>query len=287
MRSFFVYSVISTLFIFLSNALTAANAALQFDISIILDDPECYGEGGFVEIVEVVGGTPPYEFAIDNGAFQEETFFDNVLAGEHVLIGRDASGCMVELVVSLNEPDSLEVQIFTDLEPNLPVLDIGEELNVFPAVSTTADLDYAWFVNGEFYSNDQSLNLTVWDTLFLEVEIFDWYACSAYDSLTIYPRYLQPYFVPNIFSPNNDGINDLLTIYGRSHLVQKIQRIQIFTRKGDQVYEQRNFPINDNYGWDGYHKGKKVNPNVFVYILEVVLWDGTVDISRGTFVVAR
>ena len=72
-----------------------------------------------------------------------------------------------------------------------------------------------------------------------------------------------PYvFVPNAFSPNNDGENDVL--YVRGHPIKSIE-FRVFNRWGEMVFESRDISI----GWDGTYKGKLVNPDVFDYYLNV------------------
>ncbi|MBS1742265.1 MAG: PKD domain-containing protein [Bacteroidetes bacterium] len=76
-------------------------------------------------------------------------------------------------------------------------------------------------------------------------------------------------FIPNTFSPNGDGTNDVF--YPRGSGVFSIKSERIFTRWGEVVFEKKNFMANDvTAGWDGTFRGKKLNPDVFVYIVEVV-----------------
>jgi gliding motility-associated-like protein len=75
-------------------------------------------------------------------------------------------------------------------------------------------------------------------------------------------------FVPNTFSPNNDGNNDVLIVRGRG--LERVKTLRIFNRWGEIVYEQHNFPVNNpSYGWDGKFKGKPALPDVYVYQVEV------------------
>ena len=76
-------------------------------------------------------------------------------------------------------------------------------------------------------------------------------------------------FVPNTFSPNGDGANDIF--YPRGSGIFKILNLKVFNRWGEVVFEKSNFNSNEaSSGWDGTYKGKKLSPDVFVYILQVV-----------------
>jgi gliding motility-associated-like protein len=75
-------------------------------------------------------------------------------------------------------------------------------------------------------------------------------------------------FLPNTFSPNGDGSNDMFYIRGRG--LDRVKSLRIFNRWGEVVFEQQNFPVNNPlYGWNGKHKGNKPHPDVYVYQVEV------------------
>jgi len=75
-------------------------------------------------------------------------------------------------------------------------------------------------------------------------------------------------FVPNTFSPNNDGSNDVFYVRGKG--LDRVKSIRVFNRWGEVVFEQQNFPVNNPaYGWNGTYKGHKPIPDVYVYQVEV------------------
>lgn len=75
-------------------------------------------------------------------------------------------------------------------------------------------------------------------------------------------------FVPNTFSPNGDGVNDVFYVRGRG--LERVKTLRIFNRWGEIVFEQNNFPVNDaSYGWDGKVKGNRPQQGVYIYQLEV------------------
>lgn len=75
-------------------------------------------------------------------------------------------------------------------------------------------------------------------------------------------------FMPNAFSPNGDGSNDIL--YVRGNGLARIKSLRIFNRWGEVVFEKREVPANDpSSGWDGIYKNQKAQPDVYIYQLEV------------------
>lgn len=87
-------------------------------------------------------------------------------------------------------------------------------------------------------------------------------------------------FVPNAFSPDGDGNNDKLYVRG-----QNLEEIvfKVFDRWGELVFETTDQTI----GWDGIFKGKPVDPDVYVYHLRVVCFDGQENLIKGNVTVLR
>ena len=73
--------------------------------------------------------------------------------------------------------------------------------------------------------------------------------------------------IPNAFSPNNDGINDVWKVGYRSLLEFKCW---IFDSKGNQMY----YFDDPASGWDGRYRGKEVNPGVYYYVIQATGADG-------------
>lgn len=90
-------------------------------------------------------------------------------------------------------------------------------------------------------------------------------------------------YVPNAFSPNEDGQNDKFTIHvNTNNFVQNIAYVKIFNRWGALVFEQRNIAPSSNIElWDGIFKGKKMDTGVFVWVVELELLNGQQKILSG------
>jgi gliding motility-associated-like protein len=104
------------------------------------------------------------------------------------------------------------------------------------------------------------------------------------------PEYLAPriigkalaggVFIPNTFTPNNDGKNDKFKLYSN---VTKSVRWMVFNQWGEKVFES-----NDIQGeWDGTYKGKPQPVGVYVYVVSGMLTDGTKVNQKGTFNLVR
>jgi len=87
-------------------------------------------------------------------------------------------------------------------------------------------------------------------------------------------------FVPDAFTPNGDGNNDVLFVRGR--FIARMD-LKIFDRWGELVFET----TDQSDGWDATFKGKPVDPAVYVYWLEVTCGDGQEFFKKGNVTVIR
>ena len=88
--------------------------------------------------------------------------------------------------------------------------------------------------------------------------------------------------IPNIFSPNNDMRNryfDIIGDYDRSI----VESFRIFNRWGQVVYNNET-PLT---GWDGTFNNEEQPVDVYVYIIELRLGDGTIDVQTGDVTLLR
>ncbi len=108
------------------------------------------------------------------------------------------------------------------------------------------------------------------------VQIEDRYGCKNSGEVTVQVACTgQNFFIPNTFSPNGDGSNDVFYLRGTGLFRVKVMRV--FNRWGEIVFEKREFPVNNPaYGWDGSYKGKRGQADVYVYQLEIICNNGDV-----------
>ncbi|WP_143305020.1 PKD domain-containing protein [Chitinophaga vietnamensis] len=119
------------------------------------------------------------------------------------------------------------------------------------------------------------------------VSVVNQWGCTSSDEISIKLICSSSMlFIPNTFSPNGDGQNDIFYIRGKG--VQTVRVFRIFNRWGQMVFERANFNTDDpTFGWDGRFKGNPLNPDVFVYYAEVVCDKGEVSILKGNITLLR
>lgn len=87
-------------------------------------------------------------------------------------------------------------------------------------------------------------------------------------------------FIPNTFSPNGDGANDIF--YPRGSGLFSIRTFRVFNRWGEVMFEKNECMPNDpTAGWDGTYKGRKLATDVFIYTIEVVCNNSSIMIFKG------
>lgn len=122
-----------------------------------------------------------------------------------------------------------------------------------------------------------------------KVSVEDIYGCKASRDITVNVICNQEnYFIPNTFSPNADGMNDIFAPRGKA--IHRVNSMKIFNRWGELVWEKRNFMANDRTptgGWDGTYKGKPAQQDVYVYIIEFVCDNAQIIPFKGNVTLIR
>jgi gliding motility-associated-like protein len=107
--------------------------------------------------------------------------------------------------------------------------------------------------------------------------------CISTDSVlvTVVPSYV--FFIPNAFTPNNDGNNDNLEVFGNKEAWKQFE-VKVFNRWGEKVFESQD----PNFKWDGTYQGRSSNPGVFVYLVKLVYLNNYTDkVYTGTVTLIR
>lgn len=111
--------------------------------------------------------------------------------------------------------------------------------------------------------------------------------CTTKDEITI-EALCNGYniFIPNTFSPNGDGMNDIFFPRGKG--IFAIRNWKIFNRWGEVVFNKNEATANlATDGWDGTYKGQKLGPDVYVYFLEVICDNNTVIPVKGNIAIIK
>jgi gliding motility-associated-like protein len=109
--------------------------------------------------------------------------------------------------------------------------------------------------------------------------------CAATGDITV--KVFTQLSIPNAFTPNGDGKNDIFYVLG-GPAGSLIRDFAIFNRWGQRIFEVHDVPPGDPaYGWNGYYQGSAAISGVYVYILDVRFAGGTSQVFKGTVMLVR
>lgn len=260
------------------------DAPIPIDATINPQDVTCPGgeNSGLIIIDNPTGGTAPYRYALNNQNFVDIPEINNLPAGTYSVLMQDDNGCEKTFdQIIINNPPAVTVNLGEDQTINLGnTIDLKATANrqvTFEWFSTDSlsCLDCATISARPFSSTDYTVRVTDNET-----------GCTAEDAITIAVLQSRKLFVPNAFSPNGDGKNDILGVFGGENIDQII-RFEIYARNGSRVFERNNFLLTDNIGWDGEFERQKLSTDVFIYFAEVEFIDGVREVFSGDFTLIR
>jgi gliding motility-associated-like protein len=188
------------------------------------------------------------------------------------IIGADNAGCF-------KDTGYIKLTVF-----NIPTVNAGTDKTIstgtpvdLEAVYSSDVIDVRWSPTGDVFRAGTNI-ITVKPTQNTEytIEVKNQGGCHASDRVNVMVKFDgSNVFIPNLFSPNSDGVNDIF--YPRGKGIYKIRKMAIFSRWGEVVFEKTNFNSNDaSAGWDGTFKGSPLTTDVFVYIVELIGENGTI-----------
>lgn len=163
---------------------------------------------------------------------------------------------------------------------NDTTINIGEQAEVF----ASGGANYSWSpnINGSIACTTCS-NTIVQPTVttqYIVVSSNSIY-CKVQDTVTVTVDVnCGDFFIPNVFSPNNDGLNDYINVHGRCI---STFNLQIFNRWGEMVFETSTL----SESWDGTFRGQKLDTGVFVYKADGVSIDGQSFNLKGNITLIR
>jgi gliding motility-associated-like protein len=259
----------------------AAPSPLAFNFT--LEQPGCLSEGsGNILLTQVSGGSGAYQFSLNGISWQSEPLFELLPPGEYLLVARDGNGCESTASAVLIPYTPPFVSLGEDQE-----LSFGDSLTLLPQVNLPpgALSDITW--SGADCSGCPAITIKPLVTTTYGIIITDTSGCQAGDELLVIVRKDFPYYVPNIFSPDYNGINDYFTVFSGPQ-VTRILELKVFDRWGELVYSNEDFlPSDPSTGWDGTFRGEDLSPGVFVYLALIELIDGSTKLLKGEVTLVR
>lgn len=190
----------------------------------------------------------------------------------------------VTLIVSnSNGADTITIQVVVNA---LPVVNAGPDVTINVGEVTTLvpsgpPGNYVWTPNTGL-SCDVCLNPNASPLVTTEylLTVTDANGCSGWSTVTVFVNVEEGIGVPNAFSPNGDGFNDVLYVKGNGI---ESMIFTVYNRYGQQVFTSNDQTV----GWDGTFNGKKLNPGVFVYVVSYNFFGGERQELKGNVTLVK
>ncbi len=249
--------------------------------------PLCFGDRGVIVFSGTTGGMSPYVYSIDGGAsFSSDPIYTGLAPANYQVVVQDARGCEEEDAIMIVQPPEFQIVV----QPMLEV-ELGDSIQLVTQVNVPIDqITSVTWTPSIGLSCDDCLNpmVTPLTTMTYFVEVKTENGCADEAPILLRVNKERHIYVPNVFSPNGDGVNDIFMIFSDTKSVVNVNSFIVFSRWGEQIYQYFNFePNNPQYGWDGMHRGQPMNSEVFVWFAEIEFIDGEVKIFKGDVTIAK
>ncbi|MBI1225017.1 MAG: T9SS type B sorting domain-containing protein [Bacteroidetes bacterium] len=203
--------------------------------------------------------------------------------GDYAQTFTGSNGCDSTHTVTLEIVNTVSVNFPTDLSTHL-----GVPVVLNPQTNPATGLVYAWEEDATLSCLDcPRPTATPLAPTTYTLTVTDMGGCTASASILVEVEKGKVY-IPNSFSPNDDGINDVFMVFSDGHSVKEIHSFIVFSRWGESIYEiYHSQPDAVEYGWDGTHRGDKMDVSVFVYLADIEFLDGTRRLYKGDVTLVR
>lgn len=242
-------------------------------------DATCFDSEDGSVVINVTGGTPDYEYAVQNVNFQTDPIFTNLPAGEYTALILDGNNCKATTQFTIAQPEEWEVTFEEPyyyvargasvlLTPILPEGIVPVAFNWTPAISLDC-------------SNCEEVRATPVNTTNYTVVVTDENGCEQVGEVSVIVKNGYELFLPNAFSPNGDGKNDSWAPIDFGS-VRDID-IKIFNRWGAVVFTSNS--IAD--AWDGTFNGEALNSDTYVFQIKGSFLSGDEFEEAGSIALIR
>ncbi len=244
----------------------------------------CIGDTARLQVGNLTDITPVYEWSPQEGILEGQGTASVLVSPpgnqDFMLHAENEFGCSLDTIII--------VSVFNFIPPL--VVSAQPDTLIGPGevqLSATEDPGYTYF-----WTPDPALSATnipdpqalISETSEFVLTIRNNDGCSnkaVVRIVVLLPECEEPYiFIPNAFTPNEDGVNDRLGVRGLG--IQDLY-FAIFDRWGERVFETRD----PEATWDGSFKGEKLPPDVYGFYVELTCWNGESFRKKGNITLLR
>lgn len=260
---------------------------IQFEVR----SPECFGlSNGRIKVLIGNQTSSPLRFRLNDGVWGGTSTFIGLSAGKYTISVRNGRTCVQTYTVQLDQPPPLEV----DLGPDSTLV-LGDSMLIESLVSNAFGQGmYTWssMLRDSIRCADPPECSSVWVrpplTNIFRLRVRDARGCIGLGEIKIFIDKPRGAYVPTGFTPNEDGANERLQVWGKAGQIDRVTIFRVYDRWGEQLFEQLDMPVNDEtQGWDGRFRGQDCLPGVYTWYAEILYRDGVREQIFGNVTLIR
>jgi gliding motility-associated-like protein len=188
-----------------------------------------------------------------------------------------------------NNQDTISVVPFSvTINPTDTTISRLTSMQLNPQITGGEASTYAWEPAQYLSCSDCASPVATPDkSIEYHLTVHNEYACAATGTINLKTFAGGSVSIPNGFTPNNDGHNDVFFILGGSD-VKMIKDFSVFNRWGQKVFHVSNASANDpEFGWNGLLAGRPAETGTYVYSVLISFTDGRTENFSGTITLIR
>lgn len=228
-------------------------------------DVSCFGGNNGSATIHVEGGGSSYLYHWNTNPVQSDSTATGLPQGIFTFVVTGNNVCPDTNSVTINEPPGQVIDLGGD-----STICPGNELKIFAGNF----MSYRW------QDSSQASTLVIHDPGIYYVTVTNSSGCSTSDTISFKEECLADVIAPNAFTPDGDGVNDLFFASG---LNVTSFNMKIYNRWGEVIFESDDI----NVPWNGYHKGKVLESDIFVWLIRFSINDRAIEEKVGSVLLVR
>ncbi len=248
----------------------------------------CFGQDqGIITVDSVSNGQEPFQFSINGENYGSSPQFGNLPPGNYTISVIDDNGCEGSTEVALEAPNALEIQLIAKSNDGSPSINLGDSLLLSVLINQPEENvdSIRWSPQPPGCPGCRDAYVSPDITTAYSVSVTDQSGCTAFANITVFVESRPRYYIPNAFSPNEDGNNDVFYL-NTGPEIERVLSLHIMDRWGNTVFQREDFPPNDPaQGWDGLFRGELVPTGIYAFVVELELIGGKVVVENGPLTV--
>jgi gliding motility-associated-like protein len=245
-------------------------------VSLSHTDLSCYQSNDGTINAAVNGGNGGYNYSWNSSSVVGSSG-SALIAGSYAVTISDVLGCTATDNTTILQPDEIVITMLQDT-----TVRIGHAVLIHNnVVGGVGAFTFDWKPKNDLNCSDceSPVSSTIADTEY-QLLVQDVTGCTAAASVNIFVIVDKQLYIPNLFSPNSDGANDMFQIFSDA---VKLFSMKIFNRWGEKVFESNDY----KQGWDGYYKGELAPAGNYIYETSITYVDGQTEKRKGSVMLVR